>query len=269
MFMTGSEVDIPPAHLPPRPEQQPPPIRKAEPHLQPHFLSTPTNKMSEEEQTPRNRKERRAAAKANGQPLKQPKTAADIPMAHPDYSRPKSKTLYEIADERMAELQDKGTPFNPKFDDGKVRDEQGNILDDEPLGPFGEAAFLTITLSMVHFTLDVLVYQQYRQEIEWKPIFKRTGTIIPVLLTLIYIMHTKTAMKFDIPRQLFYLTTAVAAGCYTIFAGNTYEYFAVMKQAPPLGTLWIWSVYEMKLPYALASIVIDAAYLWWNGFTVF
>ncbi|KAL1302329.1 hypothetical protein AAFC00_002739 [Neodothiora populina] len=228
----------------------------------------------DEQDAPRNRKERRAAAKANGQPLKPPKlpkTVADIPMAHPDYSGPKGKTLYDIAEERMAALAQKGQPFDSKYKDGQVRDENGNILiaDDEVIGPVGEAVFLTITLAMVHFTLDVLVFQQYAMEIVWPAIFKRTGTIMPVLFTLIYLCRTQTAKAFEMARQVFFLGGAVAAGCYMIYAGNTYDYFAVMKQAPPLGTLWIFSVIEMKIPFALASMAIDAGYLVWNGYTVF
>lgn len=191
-------------------------------------------------------------------------------MAQPDRSGPKSKTLYEIADERMAAL--KGTansPLNPIFADGKIRDESGNILDDEPLGPISNAIFLTLSLSMVHFTLDVLVYQQYRQEIEWGPIFRRTGSILLPLFVVIWLLCSRTAMKVPLLRQVLFLGIAVAAGCYTIFVGNNYTYYAVMKQAPPLGTLWIWSVYEMELKWALVSVVVDVGYLLWKGYTVF
>lgn len=229
--------------------------------------------MSDDE-GPRNRRERRAAAKADGKPLKkkvkEPKSVADIPMAHPDYSGPKAKTLYEIADERMAALKSQGQPFNLKQSDGSVKDEEGHdVTDEEVVGPLGEAIFLTITLSMVHFTLDVLVYQQYAMDIIWPAIFKRTASMVPVLLVLIYLCRTKTAKSFDIGRQMFFLAVAIAAGCYMIYVGNTYDYFAVMKQAPPLGTLWIFSVIEMRLVFALTSIIVDVGFLWWKGYTVF
>jgi hypothetical protein len=51
--------------------------------------------------------------------------------------------------------------------------------------------------------------------------------------------------------------------------GNVYDYYAVMKQAPPLGTLWVWSVIEMKLPYALVGLVANLGYMWWKGYGVF
>lgn len=189
-------------------------------------------------------------------------------MAQPDRSGPKTKTLYELAEERSA-LLSKGQPFDPKHQDGKVRDEQGRVLEDAPIGHVGESIFLSSSLAMLHFTLDVLVYQQYRQDIEWFTIAKRTITLFPVLFFSIYMLHTKTAKSLDLLRQLFHLALAVGAGCYMIYAGNTYDYYAMMKRAPPLGTLWIWSVIEMRLPYALLSIVIDGAFLLKNGYTMF
>lgn len=232
---------------------------------------------TEPPQTPRNRKERRAHAKANNLPMPTPlRTAADLPMRQPDRSGPArgQKTLYDLAEERRAELASQGQPFSAIHSDGLARDENGNVLspssgDDEPLGPFGESVFLALSLSMLHFTLDVLVYNQYRQEIEWPPIFRRTGTIAPLLLLIIWIAKSGAAMRFGGLRQVVFFGIAVAAGCYMIFAGNTYAYYAVMKRAPPLGTLWIWSVIEMRLWWAVASVVVNLGFLIWGGYSVF
>ena len=193
-------------------------------------------------------------------------------MAQPDRSGPKTKTLYEIADERTALLR-KGQPFDAKHADGLARDENGNILaaadSDDVIGPLGEAVFLTSSLAMVHFTLDGLVYHQYKQEIEWGPIFRRTGTVFPVLLLLIYLLHTQTAKRLDAVRQVFYFATAVAAGCFMIHVGNQGGYFAVMKQAPPLGTLWIWAVIEMDVWWAVPSMAVNAGFLVSKGYSIF
>ncbi|CAD0087289.1 unnamed protein product [Aureobasidium mustum] len=238
--------------------------------------------MADEDKQPRNRKERRAAAKESG---KHPSAATinaagNIPMAQPDRSGPKGKTLLDIADERTAALQGmmaSGQPFEKSLGDGLARDENGRVLlpakdsndDDVIMGPGVEAFFLSTSLAMVHFTLDVLVFNQYAQEISWPAIIQRTIIAYPILFLIVYMMKLEMANRFQTLRQLFCLAVAIASGCYMIYAGNTYDYFAVMKQAPPLGTLWIWSVIEMKLGYALVSIVVDVGFLFWNGYTVF
>lgn len=230
--------------------------------------------MADDHNAPRNRKERRAAARESGQPISPPTSTPKIKMEQPDRSGPRSKTMLDLYDEKKS-LIDKGQPFDAKYDDAKVRDEGGNILeaglggpDDEPIGPLGNAVFWSLSLSMIHFTLDVLVYQQYAQEISWSAIFQRTALILPVLFFIVYMLATDTANMFPTVKQFVYCAIGIAVGCYTIHITNVYDYFFVMKQAPPLGTLWIWSVIEMRLPYAAASVAVDMGYSWWMGYSV-
>ncbi|KAK0934862.1 hypothetical protein LTR29_013576 [Friedmanniomyces endolithicus] len=224
-------------------------------------------------EAPRNRKERRAVARESGRPVAPPTSAPKLKLAQPDRSKPKEKTLLDLYEERKA-LLDQGQPFDPKYADGLVRDEGGNILeaglgDDEPIGPVGQAVFWAAALGMLHFTFDVLVYNQYRQEIEWPPIFKRTLTMLPILFMLVWMLRSETASRFRNIRQVFYFVTSVAAGCYTIHVANKGGYFFVMKRTPPLGTWWIWSVIEMDVAFAAASIGAELLYLWWKGYTMF
>jgi len=61
----------------------------------------------------------------------------------------------------------------------------------------------------------------------------------------------------------------VGAGCHLIYSSNEEAYFAVMKRAPPLGTLWVWSVIEMKLEVAVLSVGVVGGYFWLGGFKMF
>ena len=62
---------------------------------------------------------------------------------------------------------------------------------------------------------------------------------------------------------------AVGVGCYTIHVTNRYDYFAVMKRAPALGTLWVWSVIEMDLLWAVGSVAVNVGWSYWKGYTAF
>lgn len=238
--------------------------------------------VDQDNKTPRNRRERRSAARESGKPVEaatsHPKVnPPNIPLGQPNQLGPKSKTLLDIYDEKKS-LLDQGQPFDSKYQDGRVRDEGGNILtaglrgeeeNDEPIGPLGNTMFWTFSLSMLHFTLDVLVFNQYRQEMEWSTIFRRTGTILPILFLLIYITRTDMIeKKLKTLKQLIFFVAAAVTGCYTIHVSNRYDYYAVMKQAPPLGTLWVWSVIEMDLAFAAASMVVNIAYLYWKGYSI-
>ncbi|KJX95073.1 hypothetical protein TI39_contig4134g00036 [Zymoseptoria brevis] len=225
------------------------------------------------EETPKNRKERRAAAKETGKPVEPPTSTPKLKLGQPDRSKPKEKTLLDIYEEKR-ELLSQGRPFDARYEDGLPRGESGNILDvglgeTDPMGPFGDAVFWSVSLAMVHFTLDVLVYNQYAQEIVWPAIWQRSGTMLPILFLVIYMLRSDLARRLGIIRQLFFLVVGVAAGCYMIHAGNKHQYFAVMKQAPPLGTLWIYSVLEMDLLFAMGSLLLNAGFLLWGEYSFF
>jgi hypothetical protein len=231
--------------------------------------------------TPRNRRERRAADKANGNKTKTPSShlnarLPEVPLQKPDYDAqraPGHKTLYDIAAERQKELEKEG--FYDKYNDKYAHGENAgdhqfwSSPEDEPIGPLGEALVWGVSLSMLHFTLDVLVFHQYRQEVAWKEIWTRTFTMLPGLLVVIYVLHTHIAKRWARLRQLFFFGSSIFAGCYLVKSGNMEGYYAVMKRAPPVGTLWVWSCIEMDLWWAVAHTVIVGLYMWVNGFSAF
>lgn len=260
-----------------------------------------------DEHTPRNRKERRAAAKEAGTPfVPNPKAPPDIPMALPDRSGPKGKTLYDLAAEREAELRKEATIRQAELDAKRAKEsgsmpypmpsargDDGRVEEDEELlGRFGHAVVLTFTLALLHFTLDVLVYHQYAQDIEWNAIFKRTFSTLPVLFLLTYILSSPSSTSpstfsispkgiltrggnstkdklVHVGRQVLFFGCNVAAGCYMLHVGTRYGYFAVMKRAPPVGTLWVWSVIESELLLGVAGLAITAFYGWYAGVEIF
>lgn len=62
-------------------------------------------------------------------------------------------------------------------------------------------------------------------------------------------------------RQVIFFVASTLAGCYLIHITNQYGYMAVMQQAPPIGCLWVWSVIELDLPWAVASLAIAAGFM--------
>lgn len=196
-------------------------------------------------------------------------------MAQPDRSGPKVQTLLELAESKRQEMMAKH-PEAFGLDDAQNAGEEKlhkngdwEFMSSEPLGPFGDALVYTVSFAMLHFTLDVLVYSQYRQEIVFAEIFSHLIGVVPALFFSIYILHTPTAMKLKWVRQALFWTLATGAGCWLIKAGNKDGYYAVMSRAPPLGTVWVWCVIEMELMFDLVHVGVVGAYTYVNGFTTF
>ncbi len=102
--------------------------------------------------------------------------------------------------------------------------------------------------------------------------------MLPVFSLLIYVLHPHAANPTLVPglplryqsflRQVIFFITSVYAGCYLIHITNTAGYMAVMKQAPPLGCLWVWSVIELELPWAVLSLTGAGTFLWQKGYSI-
>ena len=213
-----------------------------------------------------NRKERRAkeANKTTPHPF-DPSAELDEEsvkniLKHPDRSGPKGKTLFELADERQRELDAK----KPK---SRLVAAQEAL--NEPVGAVGDAILYAISMTALHLTLDVIVYNQYREAILWDEIFKRAVTASPIFTILVYLTHVEFSYRFPLLRNVAFLIGSIAAGCYIVYSANVYGYFYVMKAAPPVGALWVWSVIEMNLPYAAVNVVAVVVYIWWNQFEFF
>ncbi len=227
-------------------------------------------------------------------------SASDIPMLQPGTARPAGKTLYEIAAERQAQLVPHGQPF-PKFadsitetkyvaisPDGKITDvsspdqkfEDPNAS--ELVNPIFDTLFLGLPLSFLHFTLSFLTVYQYAQELRvWPIIINTTFVAFPTLFLVIHLLH---GHLFGLPtgsirgniraaatlaQQTFFLLAANVAGCYLIHLTNDKGYYAVMKKAPSIGTIWVWSVMELGLGGALAGVAGPGLYAWWHGYGIF
>lgn len=226
-----------------------------------------------ESQPPRNRKERRAQAKKNVG------IADNITLAQPARDGPNQKTLIEIAAERQLlsqsslkynDLGSENTSVLTINPDGSVSHPSEMIsstAEEETISPWLDVALYTSTLLFLHFTLTLLVVHQYshsRPEI-WplflsSTVFSRTP---PLLLLLIAFLHPRASHP---AMQVGFTVMAIAAGAYLVKISNEDPYMAVMKQAPELGTLWVWSVVESRWELALAGVLAVAGWGWVRGY---
>ncbi|KAK1832224.1 hypothetical protein QBC39DRAFT_390676 [Podospora conica] len=210
-----------------------------------------------------------------------------IKLRQPDRSGPSEKTLLEIAEERglFAQAQEKEDANKknklPKSAVRVRKEDDGD--DDEPLSPTAErileTMLWTVSLAMLHFTLDVLVQHQFAiNQVQWPEVCIRAVQALMVFALLFYPLHPHASNPRILPglpqryqaafRQAVFFATSLAAGCYLIHVTNNYGYLAVMKRAPPLGCLWVWSVIELDLPLAALSLAGAGVFVWAGGYSI-
>ncbi|KAM0818534.1 hypothetical protein AB5N19_04346 [Seiridium cardinale] len=206
--------------------------------------------------------------------------AAQIPLSQPDRSGPSEKTLLELAQERQ--LFDQADVRQRKLDKKPIVQDEEEDAEEAEISSTAErildVMLWSVSLSMLHFTLDVLVQQQYAVELSWIKAITRTLTALFVFFFLMFFLHphpSSPTLVSGLPdiyqaplRQAVFFVTSVLCGCYLIYISNTFSYLAVMKQAPSLGCLWVWSVIEMNLLPAALSLACAGGYLWFGGYSI-
>lgn len=298
-------------------------------------------------ETPRNRKQRRAAASSHDEP--------EISMAHPPRDDPTQnkptveKTLYDIIAERQHAQTKKGGKIPPSAEgmgipaqsagtrfvtvdaDGNLVDTDGDINNhlsktsqtqsgkspqtlkahakpdtetvvDKPLPPLLDTILLSFPLTTLHLTLGYLAAHQYAESIDLPKLFKESvTTAFPLLTFFVHLAHGHiisfskrgstnepapslfplTADKLTVSflrklvfppalRTLFFLPVAAVLGAHLIAITNGDPYYAVMKKAPAVGTIWIWCILELSFGAAVLGALGPLVWgVWWMGYGIF
>jgi hypothetical protein len=71
-------------------------------------------------------------------------------------------------------------------------------------------------------------------------------------------------------RTFVFLPVAVVLGAHLIAITNGEPYYAIMKKAPAVGTIWIWSILELSFGAAVIGALGPLAWgIWWMGYGIF
>lgn len=216
-----------------------------------------------------NRRERRAQARANSA------TKNEAPLHQPSRDAPTHKTLFDIASERQL-LNTTPQSSPPSVTTTKIHpDGTLSTIDtasDSPdaTTPYLDVFLYTASLTMLHFTLTVLVHHQYATTPPSLTSILYTSTVASptpaLILVLVSILHPRSSLP---PTQILFAFLSMAAGAWLVHASNEDPYMAVMKKAPPLGTLWVWAIVEMKWEWAAGCLGMVAGWGWWKGYSMF
>lgn len=192
-------------------------------------------------------------------------------------------SMPESADRPSAEH---GTTVN--VEDSDVDDTNSKIP------PLPDTLLSSFPLSILHLTLSFLAVRQYDEDVPVSDLVRDTLFIaFPALTFLIHLSHghiisldisrlwrsaklkgaretaeaTKeaveepqpTAMRALFPltaRNFIFLLVSLLLGAKLIAIANDAGYYVLMKKAPPIGTLWAWTVMEMSAGFSALGLLL-------------
>ncbi|KAJ7179240.1 hypothetical protein C8R46DRAFT_1211825 [Mycena filopes] len=128
-------------------------------------------------------------------------------------------------------------------------------------------ALLLITpCSFLLVLMDILIYNQYGQEVNLKTVVDRMISGIPILSVFIF-YTSRHKQDRRVQRLLFLIGTA--AGSRMLFLLKRGSYLLNMQQVPPLITLWVYIVIQLDLSLAVLNLTTVGAFCWWKSLDLF
>ena len=249
----------------------------------------------------RTRKERKA--ESSGIKLAHPDRSGPSEATLLDLAQ--ERNLFDEADRTQAMRKKKSKkPTGQKGSDADDEDEEeeDEIAIPPAVDRIMETVLWSVCLAMLHFAFDVLVQRQFSMEFSWPQIVTRalqawiskcdtntgpsrsfaflTRYLLPslVFLVLFYVLHYWPSAPTLLPglperyqsplRQTIFFATSVYTGCHLIYITNEFDYMAVLKRAPPVGCLWVWSVIELDLLLSVLSLAITGGFFYQGGYTI-
>ncbi|KAF4220527.1 hypothetical protein CNMCM6457_002403 [Aspergillus fumigatiaffinis] len=199
------------------------------------------------------------------------------------------------------EQSDEGDRAGPATEVSQNEPDTADDADDAPIPPLIDTLLLSVPLTTLHLTLAYLAAHQYAETIELEKLVRESAFIaFPILTLLVHLAHghivsmhrgnTKQEKVSLFPwsqdkltvsfvrkllfppslRTMAFLPVAVLLGTKLMTMTNEDPYYAVMKRAPAIGTLWVWSILEIPVgASALGALGPLIWGVWWKGYGIF
>lgn len=200
---------------------------------------------------------------------------------------------------------DNQVPVNVRAE-GRSNGNKEQTADGIAIDRFLDSILLSFPLTTLHFTLAWLAAHQYAESTDLPRLFKESITItLPLLTFLVHFAHGHV-ISFRLPRRIssllansqpvsifpltreklrlsflrrlvfpptlrtiVFLPISAFLGAHLISITNGEPYYAVMKKAPAVGTIWIWCILEMSPGAAFLGAIGPLVWgVWWMGYGI-
>ncbi|KAK0193648.1 hypothetical protein F5146DRAFT_392328 [Armillaria mellea] len=140
---------------------------------------------------------------------------------------------------------------------------------EEQDSPLAEEIFTAITMivpfSFLLLMMEILIRYQYGKHPGLNVLVERMVANVPILSLLIfYTMRYKEHRRLKIGLFL----VSIGIGCRMIYLLSRGTLYVNIRQVPPLGTLWIYTIVQLELGLAALNLTTVAAYVWWKGLQI-
>jgi len=163
--------------------------------------------------------------------------------------------------ERLIKESDILRKVAPEVVEGLEDDDEGS----EVAGHIFNAIVLIIPATSLFIMMDLLAHRQYSQPATFKGEVGRLVEVVPFLAIFIYYTNKHKTSRLC---QLALLVLSILSGTKMIELINRGSFLKVMRQTPPLGTLWVYAIWQLDLLPAVLGLGIVFGWVKWTGMKI-
>ncbi|KIY73675.1 hypothetical protein CYLTODRAFT_416706 [Cylindrobasidium torrendii FP15055 ss-10] len=128
-----------------------------------------------------------------------------------------------------------------------------------------DAVLYIVPFSFCLLLMEILVHRQYGREASVSDLMDRMIPGVPILsIFIFYTKRYKNHRKMQF--ALFIMGSLAACRMMNLLALSGFK--KIMKQAPPLATLWIYTIVQLELGPAVLNLAVVAIYVLAAGLKV-
>ncbi|KAF8517843.1 hypothetical protein JB92DRAFT_2809684 [Gautieria morchelliformis] len=128
------------------------------------------------------------------------------------------------------------------------------------------AILFIIPFSCLYLMMDILIHQQYGKHPSPREFAGRLLTAVPVLsIFIFYTSHHKHKRLTQVGLFL----ASIAAGTRLIWLVNRAPWLVVIRQCPPLATVWIYAIAVLNLLPAVIGLALVGVWFWFSDMKLF
>ncbi|KAG1806899.1 uncharacterized protein HD556DRAFT_1224841 [Suillus plorans] len=178
---------------------------------------------------------------------------------------PVQKPLVDISEDEQWRLIEQTGVLRKVAETRKPKETTDNV---EPL-PLADEIFNAVVfimpLTFFLIMMDILIHQQYARHPTAGDIAGRLFTNLPILS--IFVFYT-TRHKANPRMQLVLFILSLGVGPRMIWLINRGSWLVNMRQCPQFATIWLYTVVQLNLNWAVLSLVVTGAWAWYTGMKI-
>ncbi|KAG7097053.1 hypothetical protein E1B28_004444 [Marasmius oreades] len=124
-----------------------------------------------------------------------------------------------------------------------------------------DATLYIIPFSTLLLVMDVIIHNQYGEYPPLKEFAGRMASGVPILG--LFVFYTKRHQDNRRTKFLMFLLS-VCVGPRLLYILARSSFTVNIRQAPPLITLWIYTIVQLDLGPAFLNLVICGLFVWWK-----